>query len=433
MAFKYSLYYIIATAALSALTLPVTQGNELNCVTSYDSNKDYFPDKVQVKYNPGFEITYKGNAKYLRNTVSDETYVLYQCGTDAPKDTKPTPADSLQVGGWTKLASVPGSKIALDSAPASAIIELLDMQDTVAASYKFFQVTSPCMQKTLAELPRVSQNFGTPTNNNRRRHTATTGPLVRRVSYDIAQDSLQWTFTTYGMSDPHSFAINPESAQDMLGKAEWIKFVAAFYNREADANRVFAQIESNYAAAKAKAPKQDKKKVVGLARYNKAANGTVIGWSIDQPQQWFVQGIADAGMSAHAGDTQSFRKIDDFYGAVSGWDVLIDSSIEPLPHGGATIPEWSNLVAAYGFDTAGKSYKSLPFYQSNAIYRSDRISGLNNATDYNEHLQVQVDVLLNDLIKIAKASSDGAKGTEWYRNMPSKQPVEWKSADECKN
>ncbi|KAJ2689473.1 hypothetical protein H4R19_006494, partial [Coemansia spiralis] len=131
--------------------------NESGCVESFDKSKDYFPDKVESKYGSGFDITYKKNAKYIRNNISGESYVLYQCGTPAPADAASTPANSLQVGNWTKVAAVPGSKVALDSAAASAALELLGLQDTVAGSYERLLVTSACMQKRLAKLPRIQQ------------------------------------------------------------------------------------------------------------------------------------------------------------------------------------------------------------------------------------------------------------------------------------
>ncbi|KAJ2890303.1 hypothetical protein IWW38_004208, partial [Coemansia aciculifera] len=369
MIFKTSFY----AAALSALAfLPISiHANEAGCVTNYESSVDYFPDKVESKYASGFDITYKGNAKYIRNNISGETYVLYQCGTPAPTDVTATPASSLQVGNWTKIFAVPGSKIALDSAPASAAIELLGTQSSVAAAYKYFFVTSPCMQKQLDGLPRIQQSFVTP--GARRRRSSDGSRLMRRVSYDIGSLGLQWTFTTYGMNDPYSIAVNPEDADDMLGKAEWIKFVAAFYNKEAEANSIFDGIESRYNALKATASSGSSAtaKTIGLARYNKVANGTVLGWSIDQVQPWLAQGLADAGLRAYSGDTTSFRSASDFYKAISNWDILIDTSGEPLPHGGATIPEWNNLVSGYGFaSSSGRDFvKTLPAVSDSAIYR----------------------------------------------------------------
>ncbi|KAJ1893169.1 hypothetical protein LPJ66_005918, partial [Kickxella alabastrina] len=82
-----------------------------------------------------------------------------------------------------------------------------------------------------------------------------------------------------------------------------------------------------------------------------------------------------------------------------------------------------NLVEGYKFSTNNKVAKSLPFFASNSIYRSDLISSYQNATDFSEHLQVQPDDLLSDFVKLATASL-GAKDTKWYRNMPGKAPSE---------
>ncbi|KAJ1665167.1 hypothetical protein IW140_003561 [Coemansia sp. RSA 1813] len=436
MIFKTTIYTTAALLLGAALMLPVNvAGNESDCVSSYDPSKDYFPDKVESKYGSGFEITYAGNAKYIRNNIANENYVLYQCGTPAPDGASPTPANSLQVGNWTKVAAIPGSKVVLSSAPASAIIEAFNLQNTVAGSYKFLTVTSPCMQKQLSSLPRIEQTYATPST--RRRNVRSHG-LVRRVSYDLDGQGLQWTFTTYGMSDPRSFSVNPEDASDMLGKAEWIKFVAAFYNKEAEANKLFADIESRYNALKKPASANAAKTNVGIARYNKVANGTILGWTMVPAQKWLAQGLSDAGLNAYTGDMRSFTSADDFHKAVSGWDILIDTSIEPLSHGGATIPEWQDLVNGYKLDTSGgrssssSGSSSLQFIDPNAVYRSDLISSTNNATDADEHLQVQPDVLLNDFIKLSSASS-GAKDARWYRNMPLEVPVDWTSPSDCSN
>ncbi|KAJ2763912.1 hypothetical protein IWQ57_005384 [Coemansia nantahalensis] len=422
----------LSAGAIAALCLLPAPGaaNESGCVSSFDATRDYFPDKVESKYGSGFDIRYTGNAKYIRNNISGESYVLYQCGTPMPADAQATPANSLQVGNWTKVAEVPGTRVALDSAAASAALELLGLQDVVAASYERFLVTSPCMQKRLAGLPRIQQSQDAQAR--RRRNSSSSGRLARRVAYDLAGSDVQWTFTTYGMSDPRSFAVNPESATDLLGKAEWIKFVAAFFNREAEANRVFGDIERSYSATRERLAAQATRRTVGFARYNKVANGTVLGWTVEQPDAWVVSGLADAGMVAHAGPATSFTDTAGFRDATANWDVLVDSSIEPLARGGSTIPQWQDLLAGYGLsDSAGaRGAKTLPYLAASSIYRSDLVSSYQNATDYDEHLQLRADLLLEDFGHIAAAPS-GTTATTWYRNMPLNVNVNWVSAADC--
>ena len=48
-------------------------------------------------------------------------------------------------------------------------------------------------------------------------------------------------------------AFDATSDPGMLARAEWIKFVAAFFNLEAHANRVFEKIKAEYDATKASA------------------------------------------------------------------------------------------------------------------------------------------------------------------------------------
>ncbi|KAJ1931276.1 hypothetical protein FBU59_006769, partial [Linderina macrospora] len=143
---------------------------------------------------------------------------------------------------------------------------------------------------------------------------------------------------------------------------------------------------------------------------------------------WFVQGLGDAGLVAHVGDVTGYRDIASFKKAIGNWDVLIDGSTEPLKRGGATIPEWDNLVDGYQFDDSQK----LPFLTDDSVYRTDLISSVNNATDFNEHLQVQPDLLLADFIRI-RAAKDGATETIWHRNLAKQAPVTWLSADNCQN
>ncbi|KAJ2556991.1 hypothetical protein EV175_001628 [Coemansia sp. RSA 1933] len=70
--------------------------------------------------------------------------------------------------------------------------------------------------------------------------------------------------------------------------------------------------------------------------------------------------------------------------------------------------------------------------KSVAIYMSDLTSSKNNATNANEHLLVQPNVLLNDFIKLSSASS-GAKDAHWYRNMTLEAPVDWTFPSDCPN
>lgn len=54
------------------------------CVANYNASAgvDYFPDKVEIKYAESFSVEYFPAYKVV--TISDNVYVLYQCGTPEP-------------------------------------------------------------------------------------------------------------------------------------------------------------------------------------------------------------------------------------------------------------------------------------------------------------------------------------------------------------
>ncbi len=83
-----------------------------------------------------------------------------------------------------------------------------------------------------------------------------------------------------------------------LGRAEWIKFMAAFYDKELLADSIFSSIEKKYTEAKNKAKNLPQKPTV-LSGSN--FKGT---WYMPAGRNYMAQLIADAGASyAYAADT----------------------------------------------------------------------------------------------------------------------------------
>ena len=75
--------------ALAGVIRVQAEGNLQTCIdpNTFDPNKDYFPDKVEPLDSEHWEIEYFNSYKILRNTVDDESFVLYQCGTPVPTTT----------------------------------------------------------------------------------------------------------------------------------------------------------------------------------------------------------------------------------------------------------------------------------------------------------------------------------------------------------
>jgi iron complex transport system substrate-binding protein len=75
----------VTLALVSALTA-VKGENPLSCLTSVDPDVDYFPDKVEPLDSVFWSIEYANTYKILSNKFVNETYLLYQCGSEPPAD-----------------------------------------------------------------------------------------------------------------------------------------------------------------------------------------------------------------------------------------------------------------------------------------------------------------------------------------------------------
>ena len=64
-----------------------TEANPRGCLDPSDVNydTDYFPDKISPTYSKKWDISYHNTYKILTNKFVDETYLLYQCGTEPPQ------------------------------------------------------------------------------------------------------------------------------------------------------------------------------------------------------------------------------------------------------------------------------------------------------------------------------------------------------------
>lgn len=86
----YSKFYkaLICAVVLASPMLASAQQSSINpsaCVTgTVNPNTDYFPNKVQADDATYFKIEYHNSYKLLTNTMTNETFALYQCGTTAP-------------------------------------------------------------------------------------------------------------------------------------------------------------------------------------------------------------------------------------------------------------------------------------------------------------------------------------------------------------
>jgi iron complex transport system substrate-binding protein len=208
-------------AAPSAPAANLTEG----CVTDYDPEIDYFPEKVTLSDSAGWTIEYFNNYKVItvlnpwRDADVQFRYVLVQCGTPPPADT----GDALVI-------EVPVNRIVAMSTTQLPHLSELGVLDTLVGVDSFLYINNPDVRKKIEAGELVEIGSG--------------GQVNVEQALDLQPDLIM----TYGVGNPEYDAhpklleanlkvvLNSEYMETSpLGRAEWIKFTAAFFNREAQA------------------------------------------------------------------------------------------------------------------------------------------------------------------------------------------------------
>ena len=216
------------------------EGNPESCIENYDSEVDYFPDKVEAVYAGDWQVTYENHYKIVTigpvgdaDAGSAETYVFVQCGTPVPELTGDLEgAFVIEIPIDTVFETSGGGSIATG-------LEVLGEADSLIGlgyipSGDFEQYT-----------PALSARFDDP------------DFLIANVS-DGGWESVLAVDPGL-IVEPYS-ADQRAEARDLgmqalfynsfwetpLGGAEHIKFWSMLFNKEALANELFEPIEADY-------------------------------------------------------------------------------------------------------------------------------------------------------------------------------------------
>ncbi|GAA0892059.1 ABC transporter substrate-binding protein [Fulvivirga kasyanovii] len=168
-----------------------------------------------------------------------------------------------------------------------------------------------------------------------------------------------------------------------LARAEWLKFMAAFFEKDAMADSIFNNIEQQYKEMKARALAVDKKpSVLAGAKYKDT-------WSMPGGNSYVAQLLKDANTSYYwfSGNTRGSIPI--------SFETVIDKQLNAdiwINPGGFTTLE--------GFISQDDRYARFDAYQHGNVYNIyGRVSDT-GANDYWETGLINPHLILKDLIKI---------------------------------
>ncbi|GHT36279.1 iron ABC transporter substrate-binding protein [Bacteroidia bacterium] len=168
----------------------------------------------------------------------------------------------------------------------------------------------------------------------------------------------------------------------LLKRAEWIKFVAAFYNKEREADSIFNVIEQHYNAVSQKA-----KAVQGKPTILSGANfkGT---WYMSGGQSYMGQLFADAG-------ADYFYKDDDTRESLPlSFEMVLQNFQNADVWVGAFADSKQELI------NSDERYALFSAVKNNQVYNVKKRTTSSGGNDFWEGAIAHPDLILSDLIKI---------------------------------
>ncbi|MEO1049558.1 MAG: ABC transporter substrate-binding protein [Bacteroidota bacterium] len=168
----------------------------------------------------------------------------------------------------------------------------------------------------------------------------------------------------------------------MLARAEWIKFVGAFFNKDAKADSVFRNVEKEYLKALSVTSNIDNRPSIMTGNNFK---GT---WYMPSANSYLTKLIYDAGGAYHYKNEKSTGSLP------LSFEVVLDDLIEADYWIG---PRAESLKELEMMDERYTLFKA--FREGNVYTNNNRISE-NGGNDYWESGMTRPDLILKDVIKI---------------------------------
>ncbi len=169
-----------------------------------------------------------------------------------------------------------------------------------------------------------------------------------------------------------------------LGRAEWIKFMALFFNKEKEADSVFRVIEKHYLETKALADHAKLKPAV--------LSGIVYGdaWFLPGGQNYAAKLLKDAGCNYLWGDNSS-----------NGFLELSFESVYEKAHDAALWIGVGSFSSIEEIKNADHRYARFKAFQQKQVYTSNARAGSKGGSEFLELGYLRPDIILKDLVKIA--------------------------------
>ena len=391
------------TAILTLLLLLLIRGagfaqsdNPTGCIEEFQAGVDYFPRKAEVLDAANFTVSYHDYYKVIR--VADAfdgapplEYALVQCGAPMP------PADNFADN--AQFIEIPaGRLITLTTTQLPALIQL-HLLDMLVAVDSGFYISAEAVRERIADGRVAEVGFG----------SAINIELALELTPDLV---ISYGFNPATDAHPALLEAGIFTALDAswresspLGRAEWLKFPALFYNREAQAENIYADMRVEYLAL------AELTELIPPASRPRVLLNSFLGYA----DAWHIPG-ADTyvGQLMHAAGanlllSQAESDISQPYSFEAVYEAALDADIWLLETFGVTTTD--DLLA---LDSRFGDFVAL---DSGEVWNNNRDENANGGNNYYEWGVTNPQWILADLVAIFHPDLLPAHDFRFYRRL----------------
>ena len=326
----------------------------------------------KIEYAKGFDISYQegykvitlknawpGTEKVFKYALIEEATIL-----DFPEQ-------------YDAIVTIPIKNIVVTSTTHIPSLEMLAVDQTLIGFPNLDYISS---KKTRE---RINKGLIKELGKNEDINTESLIELSPDVVIGFAVDGNNKTFNTLKKTGIPVLYNGDWTETSPLGKAEWIKFFAAFYNKEALANKLFSEIKTAYLNAKKLALKaKNKPTVLSGAMYKDI-------WYLPQGKSWAAQFIADANGDYLWSDSEG----------TGSHSLNLESVLEKGEHAQFWIGP-SYYTTMKQLKEAHAVYKQFDAFKNDQVYSFTHKVGDTGGLLYFELAPNRPDIVLKDMIKI---------------------------------
>lgn len=343
-----------------------------------------------IKYATGFKVRYEGNIKYVdvpapyQGASTGFTYMLVPVG-------EPVPSHEPDV----HVITTPIQSIVCTSTSHIPLLDYLNETDKLIGFPSLDYVSSSLMRKRI-DAGAVTE-LGIDKGLNLERLVAIKPGMV--MGYTMSSDYGQFKkIEELGIP----VVINAEYLEKHpLGRSEWIKFVALFFNKEKEADSVFQMIEKNYLDAKQLASKSTNRPTI--------MSGIVYGdtWFLPGGQNYASRLLQDAGC-------QYLWEADSSNG-------YLELSFEAVYEKAHQADLWIGVASYTSLSDIAKAdarYSRFKPFTSKKVYTYDMRKGAKGGSEYLELGYLRPDLILKDLLLIAHPELTTGDSLYFHKQLP---------------